>query len=133
MISFSWKKINDKFDWNAYSVLEYFFLREEILPPCYLHREVPKKVVMAAAQPYTKGPCFIRNIKGVLNGATAPNDLYMYLELASKRNTFDYSVRGMLYLPLVLAEEHQIEWIKINPLLTIERNKIYFKYEQEKQ
>jgi hypothetical protein len=124
MIKFSWKKLNDKFDWNAYSVLEYFFLREEIFPPCYLHRKIPKKVKQAAAQPYEKGPCFIKNIKEVLNGAVCPNELYLYLELASKRSIFDYHMRGVLYLPIVLAEEYQLEWIEINPLLTVENSPI---------
>ena len=55
----------------------------------------------------------------------------MYLELASKRNIFDYSIRGVKHLPVVLAEEYQLEWIEINPLLSIEKNNIYFKYEQE--
>jgi len=133
MTKFSWKKINNKFAWNAYSVLEYFFLKQEIFPPCYLHRKIPKNVKDAAMQPYIKGACFILNLNEVLNAATAPNELYMYLELASKRNIFDYHVRGMIHLPLALSEEYQLEWIKINPMLEIEKDKIIFKYEQEKQ
>lgn len=133
MIKFSWKGINDKLDWNATSVLEYFFLKEGLFPPCYLHRVTPKNVQLAARQPYEEGPCFILNIDGVLNGAKAPNDLYLYLELASKRSIFDYFVRGTTHLPLALVEEYQLEWVNINPLLTIEKDKVYFKYEQEKQ
>jgi hypothetical protein len=132
MTKFSWKKINDKLGWNAHSVLEYFFIKESIKPP-FSNRVIPKKVIQAARQPYIGGTCFIINLKEVLNGADSPNDLYMYLELASKRNVFDYHIRGMKHLPLALVEEYQIEWIEINPLMKIENNNIYFLYEQEKQ
>jgi len=132
MIKFSWKKINDKLKWNAPSVLEYFFLRQGIDIPPYLHRKIPKNVKLVASQPYVKGPCFILNIDDVLNGATAPNELYMYLELASKRNIFDYHIRGITHLPLAMVEEYMVEWVALNPLLNIEKNNIYFKYEQEK-
>ena len=131
MIKFSWKKVNDKFNWNATNVLEYFFLKQEIFPPCYLNRKISKVVKLAAQKPYIPGPCFILNIDAVLKGAVAPNDLYMYLELASKRNIFDYLVRGMLHLPLAMVEDYEKEWIEINPLITIEENKVFFKYEQE--
>ncbi len=133
MIKFSWKKINDRLDWNAHSVLEYFFLKQNIPMPAYLSRKTPKKVKLAAIEPYLKGPCFIIDIDTVLKEATAPNELYMYLELASKRNIFDYHIRGMKYLPVALAEEYKLPWVEMNPLITIEKNNIYFKYEQEKQ
>ena len=132
-IKFSWKKVNDKFDWNVHSVLEYFFLMQDIKPPAYLRSKIPKDVRVAAELPYVPGPCYILDIDGVLNGAVAPNDLYMYLELASKRNVFDYLMRGVRHLPIVLVEEYKIQWIELNPLLTIEKNNSYFKYEQEKQ
>jgi len=134
MIKFSWKKINDNLDWNAHSVLEYFFLKQEILPPCYLTRKIPKKVKEAVSWPYPSGACFIININEVLVGAESPNDLYMYLELASKRNIFDYHIKNALYLPIPLVEEYQLQWVELNPLLKIEKSKVYFKYEeQEKQ
>ena len=130
-IRFSWKKVNDLFNWNATNVLEYFFLKQEILPPCYLSKKTPKIVRLAAQEPYIPGPCFILNIDEVLKGANAPNDLYMYLELASKRSIFDYLIRGVKYLPLIMVEEYQKEWIEINPLMTIDKDKVFFKYEQE--
>ena len=133
MIKFSWKGINDKLDWNATNVLEYFFLKQEILPPCYLSKNVPKRVQLQAKKPYESGPCFILNLDDVLKGATAPNDLYLYLELASKRSIFDYHMRRAIYLPLALVEEYQLEWVKINPLLDIKNDKVYFIYEQERQ
>lgn len=131
MIKFSWKKINDKFDWNAYSVLEYFYLKQNITPPLFLIRKIPEKVKKEAMLPYPPGNCFLVNINRVLSLAREPNDLYLYLELASKRNVFDYNIRRMTYLPTILAEEYQLQWVEINPLLHIEDNNIYFKYEQE--
>jgi len=129
MIKFSWKKVNDKLDWNAFSVLDYFFLKQKMLLPSYMPQKIPKKVEKAILQPYPKGTCFIRNIDRVLGNAQNPNDLYMYLELASKRNVFDYNIRGTLYLPLPLVEGYQIQWVELNPLLKIENEKVYFYYE----
>jgi hypothetical protein len=131
MIKFSWKKINDKLHWNANSVLQYFFLRQEILPPCYLPSKVPIKVKDFARLPYERGPCFMLDIDSVLKGADSPNDLYMYLELASKRSIFDLHMRGCKYLNIAMVEECQLEWVDLNPLLTLKDNNIYFKYEQE--
>lgn len=132
MIKFSWKKINDKFGWNAYSVLEYFFLVRGIKIPPYLRQKVPKLVELESRKPATVGPCFILNLDGVLKGATNPNELYLYLELASKRNVFEYLVRGVKHLPLALVPEYQLEWVELNPMLKIENANVYFKYEQEK-
>jgi len=133
MIRFSWKKINDKFDWNEHSALEYMFLKQGLKPPSYLTRKIPDIVKRASCLPYEQGPCFLRYPNEALLAATAPNYLYLYLELASKRNIFDWHIRGILHLPLVLAEEYQMPWIEINPMLEIENDNIYFKYEQEKQ
>jgi hypothetical protein len=133
MIKFSWKKINDKFDWNAPSVLEYFFLIRDLKVPAYLHRKIPKLVKQKAMEGLIAGPCFLINPDAALTGAVAPNDLYMYLELASKRNIFDYTIRKVKHLPLVLVEEYQLQWIEINPMMEIKNNNIYFKYEQEKK
>ncbi len=130
MIKFSWKKVNDKLGWNPYNVLDYFFLKQGVVSK-YSSKKVPKEVQLLVKQPYPKGSCFIRNINEVLIEAERPNDLYMYLELASKRSIFDYHMRGALYLPLPLVEEYHLDWVKLNPLLKIENNKIYFKYEQE--
>lgn len=131
MIDFSWKKINDKFDWNAHSVVIYFYLKQNLKIPPFMVQEVPKKVSTAILQPYPKGPCFLINPKEVLLAATDAYNLYMYLELASMRNVFDYLVRGVRYLPLVMVPKYLAGWLEANPLLKIENDKVYFKYEQE--
>jgi len=131
MIKFSWKKINDKLGWNAFSVVEYFFLKRGMKIPAYLGRKVPQKVWKMALEPFPEGTCFIINPDIVLERATAPNELYLYLELASKRNYMDYIVRGVRHLPLPLVPTNLVDWVKINPLLIIENGNVYFKYEQE--
>ena len=131
MIKFSWKKINDKLDWNAFSVLEYFYLKRDIEIPPFLYRKVPLKVRKLAMEPTIKGPCFLINIDAALSNAEYPNEIYNYIELASKRNVFDYHIRGVLYLPTVLAEEYHLSLAETNSMLEVKDDKIYFKYEQE--
>jgi sorbitol-specific phosphotransferase system component IIC len=133
MINFSWKKINNKFAWNAYDVLQYFFLKQGLEIPAYLNRKIPKKVVKAVQLPYPEGACFLIHPNQVLLGAKAPQDLFIYLELASMRSKFDYFVRGIRYLPLALVPEYLLGCIETNPLLKLENERVYFKYEQEKQ
>lgn len=133
MIHFSWKRINNKFEWNAQMVLQYFFLKRDIPFPPYLSKKIPSIVLREANLPYPKGPCFIIYPDKVLKEAKYPNDLYIYLELASMRNPFDHAIRGITYLPLIIVPEYLKEVIKVNPLLKIDDDKIYFKYEQEKQ
>ena len=131
MINFSWKKINDKFGWNAYSVLEYFYLKQGIDVPPFLRKRIPKEVKLAAREAYFKGACFIIEIDKVLKEATDPSHLYIYLELASMRNKFDYTIRGVKYLPLAMVPDYLLSWVEINPMLEVKNENIYFKYEQE--
>jgi hypothetical protein len=133
MIIFSWNKINNKFDWNANSVLEYFYLKRDLDVPSFLNRKISHKVLDEICKPYPEGACFIIHPDEVLKAAKDPHNLYSYIELASKRNIFDYNIRGIRHLPTVLAEDYQINWVEYNPLLEIKDNNIYFKYEQEKQ
>lgn len=131
MKTFSWKKINDKFEWNPQSVLEYFYLKQNIVIPPNLKRKIPETVKHFAKHPYPSGSCFVLNLDKVLENASSPSDLYIYLELASERNKFDYFMRGVKYLPLVMLHDYLYDWVKINPMLKIIDDKIHFKYEQE--
>ena len=90
------------------------------------------KVKQEAKQEYFKGPCFLVNIDEALQNYSSPNDLYIYLELASKRNIFDYLTRGTLYLPTIMIPEYLNGLVETNPMLKVENDKLYFKYEQEK-
>lgn len=131
MINFSWKSINDKFGWNAYSVLEYFYLKQGIDVPPFLRKKIPKGVKLAAKEPYSKGACFIIEVDKALKEATDPSYLYVYLELASMRNKFDYIIRGVKHLPLAMVPDYLLSWVEINPMLEVKNENIYFKYEQE--
>ena len=37
MIKFSWEKINNKFNWNGYKVLQYFYEKQGIKPTVPLY------------------------------------------------------------------------------------------------
>ncbi len=118
MIKFSWKKINDKLDWDMYLVLCYFIKKNN----------EPFKPVF----PLPDGSCYILNIKGLIDNLNhySISDLYLYLELASKRSIFDYNIRGIKYLPLVLAEEYQLEQIRNSELFKVKNENIHFVYEE---
>lgn len=131
MIKFSWEKINNKLSWNAHDVLSYFYKKEGFKSPA--NRNNAKKVEAMVKLPYPKGPCFLKNPEPLFKEQHDPNHVYIYLELASKRNLFDYSMRGSLFLPIELIPEYLMGLIEHNPLLKIENDKLYFKYEQEKQ
>jgi AAA15 family ATPase/GTPase len=133
MITFSWKKVNDILEWNATSVLQYFYTKQGVQIPnnFILLRNMPNRAKLLAQEKYPKGPCFLINIDRALRNASDPNHLYMYLELASKRNIFDYNIRGVLYLPEVMIPEYLKVWVERNPMLEKKEDKIYFKYEQE--
>lgn len=133
MIKFSWKKINDILHWNAVNVLNYFYLKQGIKPIPYLRYHTSELVKQEVKKPYIPGNCYLLNIDDALRNASDPQHLYIYLELASKRNIFDYRMRGTTTLPIALVPEYQQNWIEYNPMLHIENEKIMFIYEQEKQ
>lgn len=109
------------------NVLEYFYLKQELKVPSHLKKF--RKVKYEAAKPYPKGPCFILNLDDLLEDNNDLNHIYTYLELASKRNVFDYLMRGVDYLPLALVPEYLLGLIETNPLLEVYNGNVYFKYE----
>jgi hypothetical protein len=129
MIKFSWKKINNKFGWNAQNVIQYFYCKRAIKPQFYLG-EKKYNVIREASKPWPEGDCYIINLDEVLRMAQDPTYLYYYLELASKRNLFDYKMRGVSYLPIQFVPEYLMGLVDINPMLEVKDEKIYFKYEQ---
>lgn len=132
MIKFSWEKINNKLGWTPSDVLLYFYLKRDIKPPCYLG-PITNKIKIAAQEPYPKGACYITNINAALTNIKSPNDLYIYLELASKRSLFDYKIRGNKHLPLPLVPEYLMGLVETNPALEVKNGNVYFKFEQERQ
>lgn len=53
-----------------------------------------------------------------------------YIRLAGRRDYYQYKYYNSLYLDLSYFLDIDIDAIKSNPLLTIETNKIHFKYEE---
>ena len=129
MIKFSWKKINNKFGWNARSVLQYFYAKRGIEPKFYLGNK-KQTILKEAVKPWPTGYCYLINIDKVLEEATDPNYLYYYLELASKRDLFSYQIRGIRYLPIQFVPEYLMGLVETNPMLEVKDEKVYFKYEQ---
>ena len=127
MIKFSWEKINNKFGWNGYKVLGYFYARQNI--PSKLTLPVGKEVLRLARSPYPKGDCFLININDALINAPDNGYLYNYLELASKRSLFDYKMRGIKTLPEILVPEYLEGLVSTNPMLERKDGNIIFKYE----
>jgi hypothetical protein len=56
--------------------------------------------------------------------------IYQYLLLASKRDYSLYKLHGLKSLPLSYYPEINLNSIKNNPLLTITKSEIHFKYEE---
>ena len=129
MIKFSWRKINNKFGWNAPRVIEYFYAKRAIKSQFYIGAK-HHSVLSEASKPWPKGDCYIINIDEVLRMAQDPTYLYYYLELASKRSLFDYKMRGITYLPIQFVPEYLMGLVETNPMLEVKDDKIYFKYEQ---
>ena len=118
-MKFSWKKINNKLKWDPIEVVDYFMS----IHYGYEAFAIPR------------GPCFILNLKNLFTDEDyyTTVELYLYLELASKRNIFDYKLRGVRYLPAAFAEQYQLNEIQNSKLFELKDNNIHFKYEQEKQ
>jgi hypothetical protein len=53
-----------------------------------------------------------------------------YIQLAARRSYQQYIDLGYKYLDLSYYPDLKIDAIKYNPLLTIDNNKLYFKYEE---
>lgn len=133
MIKYNWKEINNTLNWNSYYVCIYFYLREDLKIPKFLIVKLHKKLVEFSKEKYPEGNSFIINIQDLLLNVNNALDLYIYLQLASKRSIFDYNIRGITYLPKELLEEYEYTWAIDSPLIDVKDNNVYFKYEQEKQ
>lgn len=132
MIKYSWKRINNRFDWKPHEVLQYFYANRQLKIPTFLGRRSPKPIRLGELN-YYKGPCFLINPDDLLNDAKSIHDLYDYIELASRRNIFDYNIRRSIHLPKYLMPEMYDEARIINnPYLSVDDTNVYFKYEQEK-
>jgi len=88
---------------------------------------------------YYKG--FKFGLGGGTSYLTAPGELFFdrntdvlfksqYIQLAARRSYQQYIDLGYKHLDLSYYPDLKIDAIKYNPLLTIDNNKLYFKYEE---
>jgi hypothetical protein len=77
------------------------------------------------------GKSYIRNPEPLLNDLlTDPSYIAQYIRLAARRSYMLFKVYGISYLDLSAYPEVDISQISHNPLLTIAKNKVYFKHEE---
>ena len=76
-----------------------------------------------------KGTSYLLNLDSLMQDDSDSFYISSYIYLASFRNYADYILLGIKYLDLSLIPDINIDIYKGNPLLTIEKNKINFKYE----
>jgi len=83
---------------------------------------------------YTKEPrdSYLLNIVDLINTEknATEDELYIYLDLASRRNFYDYKYNRDCRLKTIVVNDYDIEKLKMNTLLKIENNEIKFKYEE---
>ena len=90
------------------------------------------KLFFDARTKYPKAHSFIINQKLLYDNPlnAIDSERCMYLYLASFRSYYSYSEEGIDYVPLDLAAIHaNYNAIRLNRLLEIRKNKLYFKYE----
>jgi hypothetical protein len=94
-----------------------------------------------ATQIYNSGESkssYILNLEGFLRNRLrgSKEELFVYLELLSQRNSFDYyNTKGRVsYLPIwKVSELYDINKLKANRLLEIDEHNIHFIYEIEEK
>jgi len=126
MIKYNWEKVKKIGNYDIIKVLQYFCLNQHIYVPNYLPRNFEQKIYKVAKHPLPIGYSYIIDIESLLlNREDASiSEIYEYIDLASARSLFDYTVRNIKTLPVVFADNEIT-----NRLLTIDNNQIYFKYE----
>jgi len=130
MIKYDWQKIKKICGYETVNILQYFCFRENLWMPSYLPKEYSHIVFKyAKLHPYPKGNSYIKNIVPVLQNKRGfyINEIYDYIHLASLRSYFDYKVRQIDTLPVVIGKANKMDLN--NPLIEIVDNNIHFNYE----
>lgn len=133
MIIYNWNTLNKLLNWDKKLVLNYFFIKTNIKPPEHLYKKIPNALLKVVSRPYPKGSSYLININALLLNSQlySLEEIYLYLELSSRRNIFDYKMRGEKTLLTAFANDNELEQIKRCSLIKLNRDKIYFIYEQE--
>lgn len=131
MIKFNWEKLIILNEFKPEFVIVYMSITRGVkikyLPQGILPNKLRRK---AKNRGLPIGDSFILNIDPLLNnsGSYTINEIFNYIELASRRSLFEYSVQKIKTLPLALALDSKYDATK-NRLLTIDNAVINFKYE----
>ena len=133
MIRYNWDIIKLHTGSNPEKILKYFENVYVLKGAMYgfLEQNTWAKRIYAAD---TDKNSFLIDIDQLIrNNDNATNDeRFVYLDLASKRDYFTYlNTKGsVVFLPL-WKSHYEVDKLKLNRLLTIESNNIYFLYENE--
>jgi hypothetical protein len=77
------------------------------------------------------GNSFLLNVVPLFTDSTDIAYKAQYIRLAGRRDYTSYKFYNITYLDLSFFQDINLELIKHNPLLKIDSNKIYFKYESK--
>ena len=121
MLMYNWKALRLRTKNDPTKVVEFF--RHSTYPK----HDMPEYVRRTLLSKPSKDSFLLNNkdfCSNKLNGTLL--EQYWYIYLSSKRNYADYATKGDLWLHRALCDIN----VANNRLLTIDNNKIYFKYEE---
>lgn len=133
MIRYNWDIIKLHTGSNPEKILKYFENVYVLKGAMYDFLEQNKWAKRIYADNTDKSSFLIDIDQLIRNNDNATNDeRFVYLDLASKRDYFTYlNTKGsVVFLPL-WKSHYEVDKLKLNRLLTIESNNIYFLYENE--
>lgn len=130
MIRFNWQKIVGKTKGDKEKILEYFY-------NIYLSNnfsEYLEKNKFAREIYFEQSKMsFLLNIKDLLENSlnATKEEQYVYLDLASRRSLFNYfnTNKKVDYLQKWKVIDYDLDKLKLNRLLLLDDNNIYFIYE----
>jgi hypothetical protein len=131
MIKFNWQYIKNMCGFDPINILQYLCFKENLWLPSYLPKNYPHHIYQVSKTPYPIGDSYILNIKPILMNQKGffVSDIYNYIQLASCRSYFDYKVKNITTLPVVIAKANSMDLN--NPLIKVIDENIHFKYETE--
>jgi hypothetical protein len=103
----------------------------EILRLHYLKKTIPRSY-KDKVKPVIglHGQSFLLNPKPLFYAKVDLVYKVQYIKLAARRNYIDYKLYGNKYLDVLHFPDLNVDAIQYNPLLKINDNKLYFKYEE---
>ena len=110
----------------------WFYYMNAIVPPRSLGKITTKfKQTANKLREKNNNYSFLSNCTELLVKEKNIGHMYDYIHLASLRSLFDYNIRGV-YWVYTWQIPKQIDYIN-NPLVRIEEDKVFLKYETAKQ